>query len=47
MAEVLVTGATGTLGHRVVGESPEAGHKVRALKQAQSRRLHLVSLVSG
>src|SRR5829696_6226020 len=35
--EVLVTGATGTLGHRVVGEATEAGHKVRAL----SRRHHV------
>jgi uncharacterized protein YbjT (DUF2867 family) len=34
--EVLVTGATGTLGHRVVGEATEAGHKVRAL----SRKSH-------
>ena len=31
--EVLVTGATGTLGHRVVGEATEAGHKVRALSR--------------
>jgi len=29
--DVLITGATGTLGHRVVGEATEAGHKVRAL----------------
>ncbi len=35
--EVLVTGATGTLGHRVVGEATEAGHKVRAL----SRKSHV------
>ena len=35
--EVLITGATGTLGHRVVGEATEAGHKVRAL----SRRSHV------
>ena len=34
---VLITGATGTLGHRVVGEATEAGHKVRAL----SRRDHV------
>jgi uncharacterized protein YbjT (DUF2867 family) len=34
---VLITGATGTLGHRVVGEATEAGHKVRAL----SRRGHV------
>jgi len=34
---VLITGATGTLGHRVVGEATEAGHKVRAL----SRRSHV------
>jgi nucleoside-diphosphate-sugar epimerase len=27
--DVLITGATGTLGHRVVGEATEAGHKVR------------------
>ena len=33
----LITGATGTLGHRVVGEATEAGHKVRAL----SRRDHV------
>lgn len=33
---VLITGATGTLGHRLVGEATEAGHKVRAL----SRRSH-------
>jgi uncharacterized protein YbjT (DUF2867 family) len=31
--EVLVTGATGTLGHRVVCEATEAGHKVRALSR--------------
>jgi uncharacterized protein YbjT (DUF2867 family) len=31
--EVLITGATGTLGHRVVGEATEAGHKVRALSR--------------
>jgi uncharacterized protein YbjT (DUF2867 family) len=37
MAEVLITGATGTLGHRVVGEATEAGHKVRAL----SRKPHV------
>jgi uncharacterized protein YbjT (DUF2867 family) len=30
---VLVTGATGTLGHRVVGGAIEAGHKVRALSR--------------
>ena len=35
--QVLITGATGTLGHRVVGEATEAGHKVRAL----SRRDHV------
>lgn len=35
--EVLVTGATGTLGHRVVGEATEAGHNVRAL----SRKSHV------
>lgn len=35
--EVLVTGATGTLGHRVVCEATDAGHKVRAL----SRRPHV------
>ncbi|WNG92024.1 SDR family oxidoreductase [Mycobacterium sp. ITM-2016-00318] len=35
--DVLITGATGTLGHRVVGEATEAGHKVRAL----SRRHHV------
>ncbi|OBK74848.1 SDR family oxidoreductase [Mycobacterium sp. 1274761.0] len=35
--EVLVTGATGTLGHRVVCEATEAGHKVRAL----SRKPHV------
>ncbi len=33
---VLITGATGTLGHRLVGEATEAGHKVRAL----SRKSH-------
>ena len=33
MAQVLITGATGTLGHRVVGEATEAGHKVRALSR--------------
>jgi uncharacterized protein YbjT (DUF2867 family) len=33
---VLITGATGTLGHRVVGGATEAGHRVRAL----SRRSH-------
>ncbi|WP_102143942.1 SDR family oxidoreductase [Mycobacterium hubeiense] len=37
MADVLVTGATGTLGHRVVPEATAAGHKVRAL----SRREHV------
>ena len=31
--ELLVTGATGTLGHRVVCEATEAGHKVRALSR--------------
>jgi uncharacterized protein YbjT (DUF2867 family) len=31
--EVLVTGATGTLGHRVVCEATEAAHKVRALSR--------------
>ncbi|GFG55717.1 epimerase [Mycolicibacterium agri] len=31
--EVLVTGATGTLGHRVVCEATDAGHKVRALSR--------------
>ena len=35
--DVLITGATGTLGHRVVGEATEAGHKVRAL----SRKPHV------
>ena len=35
--EVLITGATGTLGHRVVGEATEAGHNVRAL----SRKSHV------
>jgi uncharacterized protein YbjT (DUF2867 family) len=35
--DVLVTGATGTLGHRVVGEATEAGLNVRAL----SRRDHV------
>ena len=35
--EVLITGATGTLGHRVVGEAIEAGHNVRAL----SRKSHV------
>ncbi|MGV0793662.1 SDR family oxidoreductase [Mycolicibacterium sp. XJ1819] len=34
---VLVTGATGTLGHRVVPEAVQAGHRVRAL----SRRSHV------
>jgi uncharacterized protein YbjT (DUF2867 family) len=34
---VLVTGATGTLGHRVVPEATAAGHQVRAL----SRRAHI------
>lgn len=33
MAEVLITGATGTLGHRVVCEATDAGHKVRALSR--------------
>jgi uncharacterized protein YbjT (DUF2867 family) len=32
--EVLITGATGTLGHRVVCEATEAGHKVRALSRS-------------
>jgi uncharacterized protein YbjT (DUF2867 family) len=36
-SEVLITGATGTLGHRVVGEATEAGHRVRAL----SRKPHV------
>jgi uncharacterized protein YbjT (DUF2867 family) len=31
--DVLITGATGTLGHRVVGEATEAGHTVRALSR--------------
>ena len=31
--DVLITGATGTLGHRVVGEATEAGHNVRALSR--------------
>ncbi len=31
--DVLITGATGTLGHRVVGEATEAGHHVRALSR--------------
>jgi uncharacterized protein YbjT (DUF2867 family) len=31
--EVLITGATGTLGHQVVCEATEAGHKVRALSR--------------
>lgn len=35
--EVLITGATGTLGHRVVCEATDAGHKVRAL----SRKPHV------
>jgi uncharacterized protein YbjT (DUF2867 family) len=35
--DVLITGATGTLGHRVVGEATEAGHNVRAL----SRKSHV------
>ena len=35
--EVLVTGATGTLGHEVVGEATQAGHRVRAL----SRKPHV------
>jgi uncharacterized protein YbjT (DUF2867 family) len=35
--DVLITGATGTLGHRVVGEATEAGHSVRAL----SRKSHV------
>lgn len=34
---VLITGATGTLGRRVVGEATEAGHSVRAL----SRKSHV------
>jgi uncharacterized protein YbjT (DUF2867 family) len=34
---VLITGATGTLGHRVVPEATAAGHQVRAL----SRRSHV------
>ncbi|MCV7282721.1 NAD(P)H-binding protein [Mycolicibacterium flavescens] len=34
---ILVTGATGTLGHRVVPEAVGAGHRVRAL----SRRSHV------
>ncbi|GAT12166.1 NAD(P)H-binding protein [Mycolicibacterium novocastrense] len=34
---ILVTGATGTLGHRVVPEAIEAGHRVRAL----SRKNHV------
>ncbi|MDT5183592.1 MAG: hypothetical protein QOI29_1750 [Mycobacterium sp.] len=36
-SRVLVTGATGTLGHRVVPEATAAGHQVRAL----SRRSHV------
>lgn len=32
---VLVTGATGTLGHHVVPEATEAGHEVRALSRRQ------------
>lgn len=32
--ELLVTGATGRLGHRVVCEATEAGHKVRALSRS-------------
>jgi uncharacterized protein YbjT (DUF2867 family) len=35
--EVLVTGATGTLGRKVVGACTEAGHRVRAM----SRREHV------
>ena len=35
--DLLITGATGTLGHRVVGEATEAGHNVRAL----SRKSHV------
>lgn len=31
--DILITGATGTLGHRVVGEATEAGHNVRALSR--------------
>ncbi len=31
--DVLITGATGTLGHRVVCEATDAGHKVRALSR--------------
>jgi uncharacterized protein YbjT (DUF2867 family) len=33
VGDVLITGATGTLGHRVVCEATEAGHKVRALSR--------------
>ena len=44
---VLITGATGTLGHRVVGEATEAGHKVRALSRRGSRRLHRRPLGAG
>ena len=35
--DVLITGATGTLGHRVVPEATAAGHQVRAM----SRRSHV------
>ena len=35
--QILITGATGTLGHRVVGEATEAGYSVRAL----SRKSHV------
>ena len=35
--DVLVTGATGTLGRQLVGEATAAGHRVRAL----SRRSHV------
>jgi uncharacterized protein YbjT (DUF2867 family) len=37
VAEILVTGATGTLGRKVVGEATGAGHRVRAM----SRRDHV------
>jgi uncharacterized protein YbjT (DUF2867 family) len=37
MVEVLVTGATGTLGRKVVGAATAAGHRVRAM----SRRSHI------
>jgi uncharacterized protein YbjT (DUF2867 family) len=36
-SNVLITGATGSLGHRAVGEATEAGHRVRAL----SRKPHV------